>query len=113
MSLDLTRFHESFFAESLERLEATESDLLQMFHSQIPWATIGSAKVREILKYSANTVGDLMTKNPVTVSPDMNIGEAMNLMISNKVRRLPVVKGDKLVGLLSLRDIIELYRIIR
>ena len=91
----------------------TESDLLQMFHSQIPWATIGSTKVREILKYSANTVGDLMTKNPVTVSPDMNIGEAMNLMISNKVRRLPVVKGDKLVGLLSLRDIIELYRIIR
>ena len=91
----------------------TESDLLQMFHSQIPWATIGSAKVREILKYSAKNVGDLMTKNPVTVSPDMNIGEAMNLMISNKVRRLPVVKGDKLVGLLSLRDIIELYRIIR
>ena len=30
MSLDLTRFYESFFAESLERLEATESDLLQL-----------------------------------------------------------------------------------
>ncbi len=91
----------------------TESDLLQMFHSQIPWATVGSARIREILKYSAKTVGDIMTKRPVTVSPEMKIGEAMNLMVSHKVRRLPVVAGDKLVGLLSLRDIIELYRIIR
>jgi len=91
----------------------TESDLLQMFYSQIPWATIGGARVREILKYSAKTVGDIMTKHPVTVSPDMTVGEAMNLMASHKVRRLPVVKDNKLVGLLSLRDIIELYRIIR
>lgn len=91
----------------------TESDLFQMFRSQIPWATVGSARLREILKYSAKTVGDIMTKNPVTVSPDMKIGEAMNLMISNKVRRLPVLEGDKLVGLLTLRDIIELYRIIK
>jgi CBS domain-containing protein len=91
----------------------TESDLLQMFHTQLPGATIGGARMREILKYSAKTVGDIMTKNPITVSPDMTIGEAMNLMISHKVRRLPVVERGKLVGLLSLRNIIELYRIIR
>ncbi len=91
----------------------TESDLFQMFHSQLPWTTVGGARLREILKYSAKTVGDIMTKRPVTVSPDMTVGEAMNLMIANKVRRLPVLEGDKLVGLLTLRDIIELYRIIR
>ena len=91
----------------------TESDLFQMFHSRLPWTAVGGARLREILKYSAKKVGDIMTKRPVTVSPNMTIGDAMNLMISHKVRRLPVLEDDKLVGLLTLRDIIELYRIIR
>jgi CBS domain-containing protein len=91
----------------------TESDLLHAFFPQVPLATIGSTKVRDALKSSAKKVGDIMTKRPVTVTPEMTLREAMNLMASHKIRRLPVVEGDKLVGLLSLRDIIELYRIIR
>ncbi len=91
----------------------TESDLFHMFYSKVPVVTIGSAMIREILKSGAKTVGDIMTKRPVTVSPNMTIGEAMNLMMAHKVRRLPVVEKDNLVGLLSLRDIIELYRVIR
>lgn len=91
----------------------TESDLFQMFRPQISLTTVGSARVREILKYSARTVENIMTKRPISVSPDMKIGEAMNLMVAHKVRRLPVVEGEKLVGLLTLRDIIKLYRVVR
>jgi CBS domain-containing protein len=34
-------------------------------------------------------------------------------MSAHKLRRLPVVEGEKLVGLVSLRDIIELYRVLK
>ncbi len=91
----------------------TESDLLQVLYAPIPQATVGHAVLREALKRSASTVSEIMTKRPVSVTPDMTVAEALNLMVAHKLRRLPVVEGEKLVGLLSLRDVIELYRVLR
>jgi CBS domain-containing protein len=53
----------------------------------------------------ATRVGDVLTRSPVTVTPDMRLSEARELMESHKVRRLPVMKGDELVGILSLGDV--------
>jgi CBS domain-containing protein len=50
-------------------------------------------------------VGDVLTRSPVTVSPDRRLSEARDLMAEHKVRRLPVMKGDELVGILSLGDL--------
>lgn len=50
-------------------------------------------------------ISDVMTKNPITVSPDRAIRDALGLMVENAVRHLPVVEGDRLVGMLSDRDI--------
>lgn len=50
-------------------------------------------------------LGDILTKSPVTVSPDMKLSEARDLMAQHKVRRLPVLKGQELVGILALGDI--------
>ncbi len=50
-------------------------------------------------------VSDIMTKAAVTVSPDAQLSEARELMRERKIRRLPVVKGDRLVGILSLGDV--------
>jgi CBS domain-containing protein len=50
-------------------------------------------------------VGDVLTRSPVTVTPDMRLSEARDLMAEHKVRRLPVMKGDELVGILSLGDL--------
>ena len=50
-------------------------------------------------------LGDILTKAPVTISPDARVSEAREVMAENKVRRLPVVKNDKLVGILSLGDL--------
>jgi CBS domain-containing protein len=52
-------------------------------------------------------VGDIATRSPVTVSPDTRISEARNLMAEHKIRRLPVVKADRLVGILSLGDVAQ------
>jgi CBS domain-containing protein len=50
-------------------------------------------------------VGEVATASPVTVTPDMQLSEARELMGQHQVRRLPVVKGDELVGILSLGDV--------
>jgi CBS domain-containing protein len=50
-------------------------------------------------------VGDVLTRSPVTVTPDMRLSEARGLMEEHKIRRLPVVKGEELVGILSMGDV--------
>ena len=50
-------------------------------------------------------VGEVMTRSPVTVTPDMKLSEARELMAQHKVRRLPVMKGEDIVGILSLGDV--------
>jgi CBS domain-containing protein len=50
-------------------------------------------------------VGKIMTRSPVTVTPDIKLSEARDLMAEHRVRRLPVMKGEELVGMLSLGDV--------
>jgi CBS domain-containing protein len=50
-------------------------------------------------------VGDIATRSPVTVTPDRRLSEARELMVQHQVRRLPVMKGQDLVGILSLGDV--------
>lgn len=50
-------------------------------------------------------VSKRMTPNPVTITSTMTVAEATNLMKSNKFRRLPVVDGGKLVGIITDRDL--------
>src|SRR5512136_1057958 len=53
-------------------------------------------------------VGERMTRNPVTVSEDANIDDALHLMRERKVRRLPVLDGSgKMVGIVSDRDLLH------
>lgn len=50
-------------------------------------------------------LGDIATKSIVDVSPDMRLSEARDLMAKHQIRRLPVRKDGRLVGILSLGDI--------
>lgn len=51
------------------------------------------------------TASDIMTSEPVTVSPNMNTHDAALLFSANQIRRLPVTENNKLVGMLSLGDL--------
>ncbi|MBR2832083.1 MAG: CBS domain-containing protein [Oscillospiraceae bacterium] len=50
-------------------------------------------------------VSEIMTRSMITAAPDTEIPEAARRMSVGQVRRLPVVDGGRLVGMLSLADI--------
>jgi acetoin utilization protein AcuB len=54
---------------------------------------------------SGNLVRDWMTPKPITVSPNSPLRDAYWLMIDNKVRRLPVMDKEGLVGIITLEDL--------
>lgn len=51
---------------------------------------------------------DVMTEEPMRISPDTTVGEALTLIALATVRHLPVVEDRKLVGVVSERDLIGL-----
>ncbi|MCB0663680.1 MAG: CBS domain-containing protein [Saprospiraceae bacterium] len=53
-------------------------------------------------------VTEVMTKNLVTISHKSSLDDAERLMRKNHIRHLPVVKSGKLVGIISLTDILRL-----
>jgi len=53
-----------------------------------------------------NQLALLMTPNPVVIHPSATLQEAAQLMVSHHVRRLPVLDGNTLVGLISIADLI-------
>lgn len=52
-------------------------------------------------------VGDVMTRNPTFVRPDMPLAKAAELMRHKQIKRLPVIRDDSLVGMLSRFDILR------
>ena len=52
-------------------------------------------------------VRDIMTQEPVTVHPGDSVGECMHVMTEKRVRHLPVMEGAKMVGLLSIGDLVR------
>jgi CBS domain-containing protein len=51
-------------------------------------------------------VEDVMTREVIMVSPEMGIEEAVDLMMEKKIKKLPVVSSDKLIGIVTVTDII-------
>lgn len=52
----------------------------------------------------SSKVESVMSDHLVTATPDMSTKEATSLMAEHQIRRLPVVEGDKLVGIVALGD---------
>lgn len=53
------------------------------------------------------TVLEYMTKEVITIRPDQSLVECLQLMTKEKIRHLPVMDGEKLVGLISIGDVVK------
>jgi CBS domain-containing protein len=52
-------------------------------------------------------VGDIMTTPPVTVTPDRTVYQCMQIMTEGRFRHLPVVQGGRVLGVLSIGDLVK------
>lgn len=73
----------------------TKTDILKI---------LGREKLGDVL---ASHINDIMTTPPSTISPDVYMGDAVKIMLKQHIRTLPVVKNDRLVGLISHSDIVR------
>src|SRR4030066_731392 len=54
------------------------------------------------------TVGEIMTRNVITLSPDISVEEAATLLHDNKIGCLPVIEDGNLVGIITENDVMEI-----
>ena len=81
----------------------SEKDIL--FASPSPASSLSIHEMAYLL--SKLTVRKLMTKDPVTITKDTTVEEAARLMVDQDLSCLPVVEGDKLVGIVSLSFLVD------
>ena len=48
-----------------------------------------------------------MTRNPHTCTPDHTIDDLMSMMTERRIRHIPVVAGGRLIGLVSIGDVVK------
>lgn len=59
-------------------------------------------------KASADTLlNEVMTSQPITVSPEDSLDHCMQTMTDKHIRHLPVVQGDQLIGMVSIGDVVK------
>jgi CBS domain-containing protein len=75
---------------------------------------VGIFTERDVLRLAAGggefreqRVGDVMTPNPIVASPDLRIVDAAEIMGERRVRHLPVVEGENLLGMIGIRDVLR------
>jgi CBS domain-containing protein len=61
----------------------------------------------DYVRANARTVRDLMAENPITVTEDTPLADVVKLMERRHIKRVPVMRGDALVGLVSRADIVR------
>ncbi|MCX7871738.1 MAG: CBS domain-containing protein [Verrucomicrobiae bacterium] len=52
-------------------------------------------------------VKDIISKELITISPDQSVEDAMRLMTQHRVRHLPVLKEGKIIGIVSIGDLVN------
>lgn len=71
---------------------------------------LGIVTERDVLRLFARgdfdaRIEDVMTRHPETVEPDESLAQARLVMLHGGFRHLPVVEGNSLVGMISMRDL--------
>ena len=97
--------------EAAELMSSKQVSCLVIMDGEVP---IGIVTERDIVrrvvakKMPLDTkVSEIMSKSLITVNPDASLKEAARLMSSNKIRRLPVLKQNRLVGIVVAADFVR------
>jgi len=70
---------------------------------------LGSSRLKN-LPPSRIRISTVMSENLITITPDADVKEAVNIMLERNISGIPVVEREKLVGILTKTDLIKLLR---
>ena len=95
---------------AVEKMNAEHIGALMVLDDSRP---VGIFTERDVLRAvvgaqrdpASTSVGDLMTRDLIVVSPDCTVEEAMRVVTSKRCRHLPVMDGEKLAGVISSGDL--------
>ena len=77
-------------------------------HISLGFLTLGVKRFEEeVKKITATKVGDILEKDIVILTPEMSIEDAATAMIEKSGYYCPVVEGEKLVGVITKKDIVR------
>ncbi|MBX9846958.1 MAG: CBS domain-containing protein [Xanthobacteraceae bacterium] len=62
---------------------------------------------REYVREHARKVEDVMTRAVITASPSTSLGEIADLLERNRIKRVPIIENDRLVGVVSRANIVQ------
>jgi CBS domain-containing protein len=74
------------------------------------WLAIFTGKealAAEFVKEHSRKVTDVMTRDVVTAAPDTPLSVIANLLEKNAIKRVPIMKGDKIVGIVSRANLLQ------
>ncbi len=109
--------HELFTAQTEETLDEAADRMnwhqvgaLPVFEGQHLVGIISERDLTAALAEGADPVttpvGDYMTPAPEVLRPDSELADAAHVMLELGVRHLPIMRGERLVGVLSMRDLL-------
>jgi len=81
----------------------TSNDLLKVYSYQVP--LLGTAE--EAVINEKFSVAEVMSPDPISIAPEASITEAAQLFRQYKIQSLPVVEGEKIVGIITSQDLIK------
>ena len=70
-------------------------------------ALIGLVSEYDLLARKGGTVAEIMSGNVISVGPETDIEEVARLIANRRIRRVPVLEGGRLVGIVSRSDLIQ------
>lgn len=62
---------------------------------------------KDVASIKFHPIADYMTKDVITIKPEETVHDCMKMMTAHYIRHLPVVDGDKVVGIITIGDVVK------
>ena len=70
---------------------------------------VGIVSETDVFSKKGKVARDIMSQRVISVTEETGIDEAARLLIGERIRRVPVIRGGKMVGLLSRSDVLDFF----
>jgi acetoin utilization protein AcuB len=98
--------------QALKLMQQHQIRHLPVIENDVMVGWISARTLREVLLASmleVITVGDVMVQAPISVTAETSVEEAARLVHEHRIGGLPVLEGDKLVGVLTVNDLLSAF----